>query len=156
MTNLDEVKEESPVLTEPVVTPAPETAEEMERQFNQLPEDQRSLLIFQRNLNRFAKLMSETSLSRKHIKHLFIHAALSPMSKEEPHWSYPEQKELFEIFETIQGAKLMLMYAGIKAEEAKGPKEELSNEFRSSTEVSAGVVENAPSPVGNSDLQPGS
>ena len=133
---------------EPQTHEQTKTLAEMQAEFDALPEDQKSLLVFRKNLNQFAQMLANTDLSRKSIKNLFIHAALSPMSKEEPTWSYPEQKELFTLFEELQGAKFMLMYAGIKAQEKK----ENVNESRTSSEVSDGVVENAPSPVGNTSL----
>lgn len=105
--------------------------ETVETPKQQLSEEQNALISYQTNLNQFIKLAHKFEGSKSQIVRAWTNSAISPMNKDELHFSYPEEQELFNLFEQVNSAKFVLMlYGMIKSGkiELKSPLMDIPNE----------------------------
>jgi hypothetical protein len=93
-----------------------ESVEVVEKTAQQLTEDQQVLKTFNDTLNVFINKVSTYNGAKSQLQRVLINLAVHPLNKEELHFSYPEEKELFELGSTIASSKFFLMLAGLEAE----------------------------------------
>jgi hypothetical protein len=75
----------------------------------QLSDEQNALLVYKNNLNTFLQKLHNYSGAKSQIVRAWSNSVISPLNSEELHFSYPEEKELFDLATTIDSAKFILM-----------------------------------------------
>lgn len=96
----------------PEVAPeAPQEAPPQEAP-KQLSWDKKAYMHFEAYMGEFARRVNSYSGSRRQLQRAWINAAISPLNKEELHFSYPEEEEIFNLFNELNSAKLLLMMHG--------------------------------------------
>lgn len=76
------------------------------------------LKAYQEQVNAVITLVSEYEGSREQLKRVLINLAVYPFVEEaELHFSYPEEKQLFDSFNSLSSAKHVFMLAGSEAED---------------------------------------
>jgi len=78
-----------------------------------LTEEQHAMLAFEHFTGLFLQKLNNYSGSRKQIMRAMSHGMVAPLSKEEPRFSYVEEKELFDLYTEANSAKLILMVHGL-------------------------------------------
>ncbi len=82
----------------------------------ELSEDQKILKEFNDSLNLFIKKITNFQGAKSQLKRVMTNLAVSPLNKEEFHWSYPEEKELFELGTIIASNKFMLLLSSLETQ----------------------------------------
>ncbi len=120
-------------------TPAIEDVQIVETKPKELTEDQKALKVFENAMNDVVYKVNNYHGSKKQLQRVIINSLLYPLNKEEFEFSYPEEKELFELLTSVGAAKFYLMVSGLVAqnklvwvEEVSQPLEEKKDENVSS------------------------
>lgn len=97
------MQELSPTLEGPQLEQKPE-----------LNESQKALQQFKETLNQFIYRVNSFSGSKKQLQVVLTSLMLSPLNQEELHFSYPEQRELFDLGTSASAAKFFLLLSGME------------------------------------------
>lgn len=81
-----------------------------------LSEDQKVLKEFNTSMNTFINKVHSFTGSKKQLQRVMMNLALHPLNKEELHFSYPEEKELFELGTSVNSTKFFLLVSGLESE----------------------------------------
>lgn len=137
---MNELRQEL-VSSEPIAAPPPE-----------LSEEQNALFIFQNHTNLFIQKVNNYPGAKSQIARAWTNAAISPLNKDQLHFSYPEEKELFDLFTELNAAKFILMMHGMVRDgkiEIKKPLLEQSSETPSTDELNKMMENLGEMPKGN-------
>jgi hypothetical protein len=72
-----------------------------------------ALESFKKHMVEFNKALDEYAGSKKQLSRAWANAALSPLNQIPLEWSYPAEKEMFNIFDELNSAKFILMVHGL-------------------------------------------
>lgn len=85
----------------------------MESNYDKLSVDQKNLLQHDFWLRRYCELVANYPGAKKQLQRVMFNVAVSHMSKDEPKFSYPEEKELFDAGMQMNAAKFFIMVDGL-------------------------------------------
>lgn len=86
------------------------------KQDRPLTEDQKIFKTFQDTLNEFIKKVGNFGGSKRQLQNVLINLAISPLNNEELHFSYPAEKELFDLGTSVNSSKFFLMLSGMASQ----------------------------------------
>lgn len=78
-----------------------------------LTEQQQIFKTFQDTLNEFIKKVGEFKGSKRQLQNVLTCLAISPLNKEEFHFGYPDEEELFDLCTSVNSSKFFLMVNGL-------------------------------------------
>lgn len=104
----------------------------------ELSDEQKVLNACKTYLNMFYSKLYNFKGSRRQIINAWMNAAISPLNQSELKFGYPEEKELFDLFEEVNSAKVMLMIFGLIREGKIEVKGDLMESPKESSEVNFG------------------
>lgn len=81
-----------------------------------LTDGQKAMQVFNGAMNEFIQKVGNYKGSKKQLQRVLINSSLHPLNKEEFHFSYPEEKELFELAINVASAKFFLMVHGLEGQ----------------------------------------
>lgn len=79
-----------------------------------LSEEQEIFTTFNVTLNTFIQKINNFTGSKRQLQTVITNLLISPLNKDEPIWSYPEQAELYSLGNDVNSAKYFLMLCGLK------------------------------------------
>lgn len=82
----------------------------------ELSEEERAFLTHRHQLNKFLKALESYEGSKRQIQKAWGLSAIAPFNKDEPKFSYPGERELYESFGELNSAKFLLMLYGLVRE----------------------------------------
>lgn len=108
----------------------------------ELSDEQKVLQEFNATLNLFINKVTNYPGAKSALQRVLTSLTVSPLNKDEFHFSYPEEKELFELGTRVNSAKFFLMVSGLENKgkiqwvNSNGPVEgpKLENEEQVSTQ----------------------
>lgn len=106
---------EKEIMIEKVETteqPAPTEALSLE----DMADGESAMKVLQSSLQEFVTKIKNFSGSKRQLEDVIINLMVSPLEKDNPEWSYPEQKELFDVGVAVGSTKFFLMLAGLQSE----------------------------------------
>lgn len=98
---------------EQITTPEALDVQVTEKPAQQLTDDQKALKVFENAMNEFVAKVSSYSGAKSQLQRVLINSLLYPLNKDEFNFSYPEEKELFELATSVASAKFYLMVSGL-------------------------------------------
>lgn len=78
-----------------------------------LEEPQQAMKVFRQLMEIFTSVLERYDGGKKQIVRAWLNATLSPLNETPLHFSYPEEKEIFDLFTELNSAKLILMVHGL-------------------------------------------
>jgi hypothetical protein len=79
------------------------------------------------NLHKAVSVVAQWKGSKKQLQKVMSEWLQFPLADELPSWSYPEQKELFDLGNTLNNAKLILFYTALREKELAEAAKEMQN-----------------------------
>lgn len=83
--------------------------EETKKPEPKLTESQMALASYEHFTNAFVSKVKDFPGSKGSLQRAWANSSVSPLNKGDLHFSYPEEKELFDLFTEANSAKLILM-----------------------------------------------
>jgi hypothetical protein len=78
-----------------------------------LSEEQNAMLHYEHYVNQFVTALKNFEGSKQQVIRAWANGLVSPLNKEELHFSYPEEQQLFNLYTEANSAKLILMVHGL-------------------------------------------